>query len=218
MNEPVFPLTKLASAFEQLLREGELNRRFGHHLAHVAPEGWLALELALLVNDRFEDVGLDGWSAVLERGRVDVTLIPPSVAASSNLPETAIYLELKLCGTDWWGTVWPAVQRDLEGIADQAASRKPKATFAVCVVTDARSRMVAVQREATKLRYAEFLSRIPDTTGPFEPIPGGPVFHVAWSSNWFEVRWPRPVFGKWPDGFAAGVRILWLCKPINRQQ
>ena len=34
-------LIRLAEAYERLLFEGELRRRFSHHMAHVASERWL---------------------------------------------------------------------------------------------------------------------------------------------------------------------------------
>lgn len=43
-------LQVLASAYYDLLQAGEVNRRLAHHMAHVAPELWLAQEFAFLVN------------------------------------------------------------------------------------------------------------------------------------------------------------------------
>ena len=53
-------LVRLADANEKLLFEGELSRRLSHHMALVASERWLAVELAMLVNERAADVGLPG--------------------------------------------------------------------------------------------------------------------------------------------------------------
>jgi hypothetical protein len=53
-------LVRLADAYEKLLFEGELSRLLSHHMALVASERWLAVELAMLVNERAADVGLPG--------------------------------------------------------------------------------------------------------------------------------------------------------------
>jgi hypothetical protein len=61
---------RLADAYEELLFEGELGRRLCHHMALVASERWLAVELAMLVNVRAAELGLPGWSAIVEKAHV----------------------------------------------------------------------------------------------------------------------------------------------------
>lgn len=96
-------LVKLAEAYEHLLFEGEPRRRFSHHLAHVASERWLAVELAMLVNERAAEFGLPGWTAVAEKGFVDVALIPPGTNPRlERLPDNAIRIELKLVAAEAW--------------------------------------------------------------------------------------------------------------------
>jgi hypothetical protein len=70
-------INRLAEAYEQLLFEGELRRRFSHHMAQVASELWLAMELAMLFNERAIEFGQPGWAAILEKGVIDASLIPP---------------------------------------------------------------------------------------------------------------------------------------------
>jgi len=43
-------LVQLATRYYERLAGRELVQRLGHHLAHVAPKGWLSLELAWLYN------------------------------------------------------------------------------------------------------------------------------------------------------------------------
>lgn len=199
-------LSRLAASYENLLFEGELRERVSHHLAHVAPETWLAMELALLINSKGGDFGMPGWSALIERKRVDVTLIPPGYNPLAELPPEAVYLELKLVGTDWWNTVWRDVQRDLGG----EIPGKPKASYAICFLINSVGQSTFARRRDTEDRYASFVSRVPIAPGRFEPLPGEPELLLVHSSSVYRVEWTRPVPGRWPNGYRADVRVLWL--------
>ncbi len=118
-------LIRLAESYERLLFEGELRRRFSHHMAHVASERWLAVELAMLFNERSDEFGLPGWAAIVEKGVVDVSLIPPGTDPCGSLPPEAIFLELKLIGAEYWATTWAEVRADLAG----KTAKKPRAVF-----------------------------------------------------------------------------------------
>jgi hypothetical protein len=124
-------LNKLSEAYEKLLFEGGLRRRFSHHMALVASERWLAVELAMLVNERGADFGIAGWSAIVERGVIDVSLIPPGTDPAGALPEEAILLELKLIGAEYWSTTWAEVRSDLAGKTRVATSKTRKAAMIV---------------------------------------------------------------------------------------
>jgi hypothetical protein len=100
-----------------------------HHFAHVAPENWLAMEGAMLFNSCHDAWGLDGWSAILENRKVDLTLIPLKHRTSSGHLSNAVFIELKLVGTDWWKTAWPDVAIGLFG-----KPKKPRAHLALCLL------------------------------------------------------------------------------------
>lgn len=134
-------LTRLAEAYEELLFAGTLKDRLSHHLAHVASERWLALELAMLVNDRAEDFGLSGWRAAVELAFVDVTLVPPGADPRGKLPDDAIFLELKITDTAYWNTAWRDLREDLAGKKTKKAV-KPRANFAICFVINPTSSSV----------------------------------------------------------------------------
>ena len=199
-------LIRLAEAYEQLLFEGALRRRFSHHLAHVASERWLALELAMLVNERASEFGLDGWTAVVEKGVVDVSLIPPGTDPRGNLPREAIFLELKLIGAEYWSSNWVEVRADLAG----KRPKKPLADFAVCFLINHLSHPVTKRGAKTDENYKTFHAAIPLGPGAFEPIAGQPTLQLLRSSAEHRLEWPSPVNFRWPEGFEATVRILWI--------
>src|SRR5438552_1049095 len=68
------------------------------------------------------------------------------------------------------------------------------------------------QRPATTARYASFISRVPTEPGEFSAVDGCPLALLA-SSPTFDVAWPKPVFGLWPEGYAAKARVVWLGLP-----
>jgi len=202
----------MAEAFHQLLFV-EHRIRLGHHLAHVAPESWLTLELSMLVNEKAAQFGMEGWTALVERQRVDVTLVPPGCDPNRALPTNAVYVELKLCGTDWWNAVWPDIGHDLNGTATDGRVRsKPRAHLAVCLLYDVISPSLAVRRPDSTARYKAFLSRVPFEPSEFEPVEGQ-RFYLLKSSSEHRISWQRPVFSRWPKGFEANARLLWLSLP-----
>lgn len=207
-------VSKLAEAYEHLLFDGDLRSRFIHHLAHVASEQWLSVELAMLMNESSHSIGLPGWTAVAEKQRVDVTLLPPGTNARGQLPENSINLELKLVGTDWWRTIWPEVRADLNG----KSPKKPRAHFAVCFLTNVVCDGMSARRQATASLYDTYLSTVPNEPGEFEPISGQGAFYLLRSSPERELRWPRPIYQRWPDGYHANVRILWVTEPARLRE
>ena len=208
------PVSKLAEAFHEVLFVSDVRHRLGHHLAHVAAESWLTLEMALLFNERAADFGLPGWSALVERKRVDLILVPPNCDPLKDLPDHTIFLELKLCGTDWWNVVWRDIACDLTGTTLDGQSRpKPKAHLAVCLLYDVISPGRATRRADTSRRYQDFVSRVLSKPGEFEPVVGQQRFLLLESSPEYRLSWPRPVFSKWPSDFEANARLLWLSLP-----
>lgn len=203
-------LNTVADAYHDSLLAPGLRREFAHHFAHVAPESWLAMRLAFLVNTRSAELGLHGWSALLERRRVDVTLVPPNAGLSGELGTNAHYIELKLVGTDWWNTVWLDVLKDLETSIVSTQSRKPIASVVVCFLYNVISSPVQSRRKSTEVKYLEYMSRVPKTSGEFDPLQNGQKFSLLKTSAEFELEWPRPVYEKWPNGFNAVMRILWI--------
>ena len=108
-------LVRVADAYERLLFEGELCRRLSHHMALVASERCLAIEFAMLINERAAELGLRDWSAIVEKGVVDVSLIPPAVdPRQQTLPSEGIFLEFKLISPEYWSPNWKEVRADLD--------------------------------------------------------------------------------------------------------
>jgi hypothetical protein len=204
---PLFEqLGGLAAGYHQRLSDGEVNRRFAHHLCHVAPELWLAQELAFLVNDEGTAVGLAGWNALIEVRRVDVTLVRP-VAANDAHP---IYLELKLVPPDYWSN-WHEVYHDLACHPEKPAkSGKPPAHFAVCFLVDVVSQGAVRRRPEAKERFRQYVARVPSEPGPFQPIEGLPPLWLEQSSPPIRACWLQPVHGSWPFGYESTCRILWV--------
>jgi hypothetical protein len=199
-------LDGLAAEYYQRLSNGELNRRLAHHLCHVAPELWLAEELAYLVNDAGAMIGLKDWNALLELQRVDVTLIPPVGGNDAN----PINLELKLVPPDYWQN-WQEVYHDLACHPERTPkSGKPPACFAICFLVDMVSQSAIKRRVDTTERYRQRIASIPSEPGPFKPIEGLPPLWLEHSSPPIRASWPHPVYRRWPEGFESIVRILWV--------
>jgi hypothetical protein len=201
--------TRLAEAYEELLFAGPLKDRLSHHLAHVASERWLALELAMLVNDRAEDFGLSGWRAAVELAFVDVTLVSPGADPRGKLPGDAIFLELKLTGTEYWNTVWQEVRVDLAGKKTQKAV-KPRANFAVCFVLNPTSSAIHRRLKSTDEKYRRFVASVPHEPAEFEPVAGQPKLLLLRSSTEHRLYWPRPIYPRWLAGYEASLRIVWV--------
>lgn len=116
------PITHLCAALEKHL-VGDGASRFGHHLDQVAPETWIVLEAAYLVNSPSYGV-LTGWKALAEVSRVDLTLENLDTAAR-------VFLEFKLVSTNSWNANWTDVVADLR---KPDGSNKPIAHASVCLV------------------------------------------------------------------------------------
>ncbi len=198
-------LCEFADSFANLLFEGELKDRLAHHFAHVAPESWLAQEAALLFNICCSEWGLDGWSAILENKKVDLTLIPPNHIATSDSLSNAVFIELKLVGTDWWKTAWPDVASDLAG-----KPKKPKAHLALCLLFNYQSQTCPNRRQRTDDLYSEYWDSVPTTPQVFSPAKIEHSFHLLHTSDEYTVSWPQAVFGRLPHGLWASMRLLWL--------
>ena len=204
MTLPV-ELAKLADAFSAFLFETDCLHRISHHMAHVAPENWLADELAYLFNTRADEFGAPGWSALLERKRVDVTLVSPQARHGPDLPSEMVYLELKLVDTGYWNTAWREVRHDLTG----EGGGKPTGDYAVCLLLNAVSRR-RHQREATKTKYRGCVGRVPLSSGWFDPTANERRLYLAHTSPQYRLRWEHPVFDRWPGGYEAEARLLWV--------
>jgi hypothetical protein len=196
-------LEPIAQAYYSHLSQPEVNDRLCHHFAHIAPEGWLALELTYLVNRHADTLGLPGWSALVERKRVDVTLLPPSADG------TAINLEFKLIAVDYWSN-WRDVFHDLgfrrEGSIDR---NKAVADFAVCFVLG-QPFGFARSRNATLARYEQLLNLVPDRPGCFQPLPDMPELNAVCVSSPLKICWNNPITTRWPDGYRNSVRVYWI--------
>jgi len=199
-------LVRLAEAYEELLFSGELRSRFSHHMAQVASERWLAMELAMLVNNRAAEFGLAGWAAIVEKGLIDVSLIPPGTDPRGSMPMAAIFLELKLIGAEYWPGIWAEIRADLAG----KGAKKPRADFAVCFLVNHIAHSVSKRHPRTDAKYKKLHSAIPFTAGEFEPIAGEPRLQLIHTSVEHRLEWPRPVCFRWPNGYEATVRILWI--------
>jgi len=201
-------LAGLADAFSGFLFETHSLDRTSHHVAHVASENWFAAELAYLFNTRANEFGLPGWSALVERKRVDVTLIPPSARPGQDLPCEAVYLELKLVDTGYWNTAWREVRHDLT----QSSPAKPTASYSVCVLSNAVSSPPRPRRKTTVEKYRRYMERVPLTNGCFEPTLTEPPLYLAHTSPQYLVGWKGSVFDRWPDGYEAETRVLWVSR------
>src|SRR4051812_38368231 len=203
-------LVKLAEAYEHLLFEGELRRRFSHHMAHVASERWLAVELAMLVNERAAEFGLPGWSAIVEKELVDVALIPPGTSPRlEKLPDDAVRLELKLVSAEAWPDHWAEVRVDLAG----KPPKKRQADIAVCFLVNHLIHPSGAWQAPTAAKYRAFHAAIPALPGEFEPIVGEPKLQLLRSSAEHLLEWPHPIYFRWLQGYKARVRILWITEP-----
>jgi hypothetical protein len=199
-------LTSLAVAYHARLSSGDLNRRLAHHLAHAAPEAWLAQELAFLVNAEGASFGLAGWSALLEHAKVDVTLLLPG----DDLAAERLHLEFNLVPPTHWRN-WHEVYRDL-GCYPQSVPKqgKPAADFALCFLVETVSTSTVKQRSDTLNLYRDRIERVPDKPSSFAPIPGLPPLWLAYTTPTIRAEWPHAVRDRWPQGFDTFVRILWV--------
>jgi len=192
-------LLQLANVFEKRLA-GDLNARFAHHAGHMAPERWLCLELAYLVNTEGPAVGLPGWRAGLERRNVDVTLYSPDESE-------AIYLEFKLVPADCWNN-WREVYKDLGHSQIAKTGSKPVAHAAVCILYD-HILPKGKPRQSSLNKYKEYIGRIPDKPGIFRPLddPNLPDLYLAVEAPKFRLIWngpnEKPLLDTW-------IRLLWV--------
>jgi hypothetical protein len=204
---PIGPaLYRLAEAYYEHLFAKEA-RRLAHHFAILSPERWLSLELAFVFNEQAETIGLPGWTAIVERQHVDVTLVPPCDPRSKELPADVIRIEIKPAAPEWWVCGWPHIRKDLIG-----REGKPRPSVLVCFIIHDISLGKSSQRQSTAERYASFLATVPTEPSEFSPIEGHP-FALLSSSPIFDVAWSKPVIGRSPEGYAAKVRIVWLALP-----
>lgn len=214
---PSFPLTSVADAYASHLFNPVLRERLAHHVSHVASEIWLAMELAYSFNKSKDHLGLDGWTAVLERQRVDVTLIPPPACTDPDTSTKPIYIECKMVGPPYW-SVWHEIALDLEG-KQYAGLRsvKPCANYAVCFLYDILPQSMPTQRADTKERYRRLFTSIPVSPGRFTPHQHEHEFILLHSSEEHLIEWAEPIPVQWPHGFAAKMRVFWIAKAPDLQ-
>jgi hypothetical protein len=178
-------------------------------MALVASERWLAIEFAMLINERAAELGLRDWSAIVEKGVVDVSLIPPAVNhRQQTLPGEGIFLEFKLISPEYWSSNWREVRADLAG-----RSNKPRADYAVCFLLDHLSPSISKRQPKTQETYTAYQAAVPHGPAEFEPIAGQPRLELLRSSGWHWLTWPHPVACRWPEGFEANMRVLWITEP-----
>jgi hypothetical protein len=214
MNAPlIFPLANLADAFAEHLFADELRDRMAHHLAHMASERWLAMELAYSVNK--SETESREWAAVLERKRIDVTLVLVGNGLQTNSADQPIYIECKMAGPRYW-YVWDEIKLDLTGKTyANSKSVKPRADYAVCFLYDYAPHMFPKQPTA-KLELSRMcMASIPEDPGPFTPYSHTHKFVLLHSSRVHGLEWPKPIPGIWEHGFAISMRILWLANPLE---
>lgn len=149
-----------------------------------------------------------GWEAQLEANkRVDVTLMPPP----GNEGTRPVFLELKPITPDWWSN-WYQVYHDL-GIHPTASARqnRPAASYAVCFLVNVTSPGVVKRHKAAAERHRRMLERVPVEPGDFTPhekieLP----LRLVHSSAVTSLCWPTPIHGRYPEGYRANARILWV--------
>ncbi len=127
---------------------GTATRIFAHHLAHVAPEPWLILESAYLVN-RLHGSILPGWHAIPEKAKIDITL-------QRDEDDQTIRLEFKLVETSNWKPAWDSVYNDLWR---PAGSSKPRANASICFLLDG-FKASPRRRESTRLEYRKRFNKL----------------------------------------------------------
>ena len=160
----------------------------------------------MLINERAAELGLPDWSAIVEKGVVDVSLIPPAVdPRQQTLPGEGIFLEFKLISPEYWSSNWKEVRADLAG-----RSNKPRADYAVCFLLDHLSPSISKRQPTTQQTYKVYQAAVPHGPAEFEPIAGQPRLELLKSSGWHRLAWPHPVACRWPEGFEANMRILWI--------
>ena len=206
-TELPYPLPSLADTFAEVLRGSEMSRRIAHHAAHVAAETWLAMELAMLVNSQIIP-DLVGWRALLERGKIDVTLLPPEPSQSP------LFLELKIVDRGYWHENWSSVYQDLVG-----KPNKSPASVAVCFVFRPTCKGPSVQQATTLKKWNEGFASLPTNLGEvFAPVPGKPAFQLLHSSGPISLSWEHPVPDRWLEGYSAQLSVLWLVRAVLNNQ
>jgi|SRR5579862_5049192 len=198
------PLCYLAAAYERRLATGDVNLRLAHHTCHFASEQWLAQELAYLVNTEAGSFGMDGWHALLERKRVDVTLQPPAAI------DRPIHLELKQVTPAYWSN-WHEVYHDLGCHPDHPARKgRSEADYAICYLIYGANAGAIRSREATALKYRRLIEGVPTSQGMFTPVDGMPSLRLRHTSEPICLDWRRAPADTWPEGYRANLRILWV--------
>ncbi len=206
-------LTRLCSEFDHALFETDLLALFGHHAAHLAPERWLALELAYFVNrQKSSGAWLEQWNAIVEHKGIDLLLIPPDLRAWSGpaLIEGSVRLELKLVDTGNWRHAWKEVEHDLDG----TKTRLP-ATCSVCLVMHSLSETRTKRRETTLRKHEGYFDSVPDGPGDYHPPDTVYDFVVVRSTPTRTINWRHEVRARWPEFYEARVRFVWVVRPAR---
>jgi hypothetical protein len=193
-------------------RTTRVRAALAHHAAHVAPENWITAEIAYRVNRQENLPGaLHQWRAVPEAyKRVDLCLLPPAAAGTPSLtalPEGTLCLEMKLIDRGWWFDNWRAVHADLSGKAG-----KPLPAAAVCFLFEPKRPVASKTKAATLAAWQERFAKVPEAPGPFHPVGSLPPLYLAHTSPRLPLLWPHPIPGRWPEGYEADLRILWVTR------
>ena len=83
----------------------------------------------------------------------------------------------------------------------------------MCFLVNHVSHPVSRRRAKTDELYRGYHAAIPTGIGEFDPTASGTRLQLLRSSAEHRLEWPRPVYFRWPDGYEATVRILWVTEP-----
>jgi hypothetical protein len=208
-------LLSLAESYTDLLSDSQHNRKLAHHMALVASENWLVSEFAFLINDQEKSSPIPEWTALREQKLVDITLLPSPESTFKD----RIHLEFKIITPGFWRDNWKSVYYDLAALTNNK-NKKPKADAAVCFLINPLKKSVSKQREDTKLKYAKFISSVPESPQDFRPLPDehdlSPLRIFAVSPE-LVLDWPYVIHNQWPEGYSASFKILWITNEQRTQ-
>lgn len=166
------------------------------------------MELADLINTH-QVTALSDYDALLEVGRVDVTLVPRDREYERNPPEGSIRIELKLADTSYWKPAWQGIARDL-GLDRRTTSRgKGRADLAVVFMTHCCGEYAHPVRPTTGGDREKLWASIPTKPNQLIPWPDTAGFRLITCGNEEIVDWPTAVPGRWAR-FQARCRLLYL--------
>lgn len=169
-----------------------------HHFAHQSPEGWLVLEIAYLFNTWAERP--DGWEALVEHGKYDLSFVPP-------LGEPLL-VEAKLCAPHSWRANWGEVRDDLSD-----RPKKSAADYALCFAY--RVEPADLKHQSTIDEYERYWRSLPEVPGPID-VPDrendGGALHAVVVGRTHILPWRRPVQWRHKNSPTFHVRLMWVAR------